>query len=144
MTVSRWQAIGRTKRNLFAVSTVSMERMDRKPLALVIMLLIAGLAPASAIIGFCTRMPCCNHASAAPLAFATEADDCCTSITCFESPSAKLTNGAANGHALLPIPALVDVPVVASPIRLRAGDVVDTSPPAGTRHRLALLSILLI
>jgi len=36
--------------------------MNRKPLALAIVLLIAGLAPPpSAIMGFCKRMPCCNH-----------------------------------------------------------------------------------
>ena len=71
---------GRICRNLFMVSAVSLERMllvsaskmNRKGLALVIVLFLAGLAPAAAIIGFCTRMPCCNHASGSPLELTTE------------------------------------------------------------------------
>ncbi|HYC61040.1 MAG TPA: hypothetical protein VEK79_15875 [Thermoanaerobaculia bacterium] len=33
--------------------------MTRKTLALAVVLLIAGLAPATAVIGFCAKMPCC-------------------------------------------------------------------------------------
>ena len=123
---------------------VTTSKMNRKPIALAIVLFIAGLAPASAIIGFCTRMPCCNHASAAPLAFATEANDCCTTITCYESPSAKLTNGTASSYVPFATPALLDAAVVDPPIQFRTREVVDTSPPVGTRRRLAILSTLLI
>ena len=123
---------------------VTASKMNRKPIALAIVLLIAGLAPASAIIGFCTRMPCCNHAAAAPLAFATEATDCCTTITCYESPSAKLTNGTASSYTLLATPALVSAALIAPSPQFIAREVVDPSPPVGTRHRLAILSTLLI
>jgi len=123
---------------------VTASKMNRKPIALFIVLLIAGLAPASAIIGFCARMPCCNHASGAPLAFATESNDCCTTITCYESPSAKLTNGTASGYTLLTIPAVVPTALIAPSPRFIAREVVDTSPPIKARHRLAILSTLLV
>ena len=119
--------------------------MNRTRIALLIVLLIAGIAPASAIIGFCTRMPCCNHTPAASLAFAAQADDCCTTITCYESPSAKLTNGAASGYMLLATPPLVNAAaVVAAPTQRRTREVADVSPPLSTQHRLAILSTLLI
>jgi len=122
---------------------VTASKMSRKPLALVIVLLIAGLAPAAAIIGFCTRMPCCNHASAATLAFSTEATDCCTTITCYESPSAKLAIHTASADSALHTPALTAV--AATPSRPGAtSKPIDTSPPAGARQRLAAFSVLRI
>ena len=56
--------------------------MHRKPLALAIVLIIAGLAPATAIIGFCKRMPCCSHTADVSAALSTERTDCCTTVTC--------------------------------------------------------------
>jgi hypothetical protein len=53
---------------------------NRRALALAIVLLIAGLAPASAIIGFCTRMPCFSHARDAATAFSTEGFRCRVSV----------------------------------------------------------------
>ncbi|HJW93761.1 MAG TPA: hypothetical protein VJ901_09095 [Thermoanaerobaculia bacterium] len=115
--------------------------MTRKPLALAIVLLIAGLTPATAIIGFCTRMPCCNHDAAAVLA-ASNANDCCTTITCYETPSAKLAPGTS---AQVSIAAPVAVRVAFVNVQPRsARKHVDTSPPLETRHRLAILSTLLI
>jgi len=122
---------------------LSASKMNRKPLALAIVLLLTGLAPVATIIGFCTRMPCCNHASGRPLAFSTEAHDCCTTITCYEPPCVKLTNGVAASDALLATPVLVHVAVAPPPQRIAAAGA-DTSPPIHTRHRLAILSTLLI
>lgn len=116
--------------------------MNRKPLALAIMLVIAGLAPAAAIVGFCARMPCCEHSAPAPVVLSTQTDDCCTTITCYETPSVKLTKRASS-DAVLTMPAVVSVPIVASRACTER-EFVDTSPPLGTRHRLAILSILLI
>ena len=137
-------------RNLSPAAAVSLERivlvlrstMIRKPLTLAIVLLIAGLAPAAAIIGFCTRMPCCSHAPDAMLAPATERGDCCTTITCYDTPAAKLTgSSAAPTVAFAPaLAALSAVPRVA-PAPARTFN--DTSP-RGAVDRLALLSILLI
>lgn len=123
---------------------VSASTMNRKPLALAIVLLIASLAPATAIIGFCTRMPCCSHPSAEPLALAAESTDCCTTITCYESPSLKLTTAPSAAVALLSAPALVSVapaPPAAPPV---AQTFDDPSPPVPVRHRLAILKTLLI
>src|SRR5439155_1648575 len=126
------------------VCSVLRSIMIRKLLTAAIVFLIAGLTPAGAIIGFCTRMPCCNHASAVPLAFASEANDCCTMITCYESPSAKLTNGTATSCTLLTTPALVPAALLVRSSQLIARELVDISPPIETRHRLATLSTLLI
>ncbi|MCU1347030.1 MAG: hypothetical protein JWO56_60 [Acidobacteria bacterium] len=117
--------------------------MNRKPLALLIVLLIAGLAPAAAIIGFCARMPCCRHAPAAPLAFSTGGRDCCTSVTCYDAPSAKLTAGAA-ASALAAVPALRSTTAVFQPAPVALRPFIDTSPPRDAGDRLAVLSILLI
>lgn len=123
---------------------VSTPKMNRKAIALTIVLLLAGLAPASAIIGFCTRMPCCSHAaSGTAAAFSAERTDCCTTITCYDVPSAKLTNLNSSANVALSVPARVAVAVIA-PTPAPTRELIDTSPPASPRHRLALLSILLI
>jgi hypothetical protein len=120
--------------------------MNRKALALAIVLLVAGLAPASAIIGFCARMPCCSHPSnATTAAFSTERNDCCTTIACYESPSLKLSAAPTSADAVLATPALIitTAPAIApAPIVTQA--FADTSPPLSSRHRLAVLSTLLI
>jgi hypothetical protein len=116
----------------------------RRPLALAIVLMIAGLAPAAAIIGFCARMPCCSHTASASLALANERADCCTTITCYESPAAKMANASSFDCAYVVAPALLSpAPVpIAGPSVAQA--VVDTSPPLTLRHRLAVLSILVV
>jgi hypothetical protein len=123
---------------------VSASMMNRRALALAIVLLIAGLAPASAIIGFCTRMPCCSHAPDAALALATERGDCCTTITCYDTPAAKVTTGASAAASAAVAPALA---AVVPALRLAphvAHTFTDTSPPRAVSDRLAVLSILLI
>lgn len=118
--------------------------MNRKAIALAIVLLIAGLAPASAIIGFCTRMPCCSHAPSDNLAtFSTDGTDCCTTITCHPSPSAKLATRAVSVDVAFAAPALLPVATVSS-ASVTSREVADTSPPVTVRQRLAALSTLLI
>ena len=118
--------------------------MNRKPLALAIVLLITALAPATAIIGFCTRMPCCSHAAAAALAFAKERADCCTTITCYESPSVKLTTGPLSTLHVVAMPALISAAPATPMTSIVALATIDTWPPMTVRHRLAVLSTLLI
>lgn len=118
--------------------------MTRKPLALAIVLIIAALAPATAIIGFCTRMPCCSHAADAAAALSTERTDCCTTITCYDSPSVKLTSGRSATVDLLAMPALVSMVPPTTMSAFLAHAPVDPSPPMTVRHRLAALSTLLI
>jgi len=117
--------------------------MIRKLLTAAIVLLIAGIAPASPIIGFCTRMPCCNHPFDAQPAFSTETNDCCTTITCYESPSARLTN-PTTPDAISAMPAVVPCIVSAPLPQPAARAIVEPSPPMKTRHRLAVLSTLRI
>ena len=118
--------------------------MNRKPLALAIVLIIAALAPATAIIGFCTRMPCCSHAANASVALSTERNDCCTTINCYESPSAKLTIGTSPTADVLATPALVSVGPMPTMAAVLARAPIDTSPAMTQQHRLAALSTLLI
>jgi hypothetical protein len=119
--------------------------MNRKSLALAIVLLIAGLAPATAIIGFCARMPCCSHASEATAAFSTERNDCCTTIACYESPSATFATAGSTPLSLIVTPLITrDVPALHAPGSTIAAAVADTSPPRCTSDRLAVLSTLLI
>jgi hypothetical protein len=119
-------------------------RMNRKPLVLAIVLIIAALAPATAIIGFCARMPCCSHAAGASAALSTERADCCTTITCYESPSAKLTIGTSPIPDLTAMPTLVSVAPAQTMTSVFAHALIDPSPPITLRHRLAILSTLLI
>jgi hypothetical protein len=117
--------------------------MNRRALAFAIVLLIAGLAPATAIIGFCARMSCCRYADTTA-ALGTETRDCCTTLACYESPTARLTSTFALAAALVAAPAL---PVIApaAPVPLRVGSVrSDRSPPPDVGVRLAVLSTLLI
>ena len=122
-----------------------MRDMPRKPLALAIVLLLAGLAPVTAIIGFCARMPCCAHASADPVAVTMPAADCCTTIACYVAPSAKLTAAASASPSLVFALASAGAPAaILAPPALTAPAPIDTSPPRTAQHRLALLSVFLI
>jgi hypothetical protein len=116
-----------------------------KTMALAIALLLTIIAPASAIIGFCARMPCCGHSSSDSLSFATERADCCTTLTCYESPSAKLATTVSAPLSLLTAPLLVlGDPAVPPPDPTNTRAPIDTSPPPALRNRLAVLATLLI
>lgn len=117
--------------------------MNRKSLALLIVLMSAGLAPATAIIGFCARMPCCRHAAPLPLAFTGTATDCCTTIACYESPSARLGTTTVLSQLVVATP-VVEASVKQLPAVTATVAPIDTSPPRATPDRLAQLSILLI
>jgi hypothetical protein len=117
--------------------------MTRKPLTLAIVLLIAGLAPLAAIIGFCTQMRCCSHAAEATIAVTTERGDCCTTITCYDAAPAKLTTAAASAPAVATSPLAVRSAAPRMALRL-ARTFTDTSPPRAIADRLAILSLLLI
>jgi hypothetical protein len=119
----------------------------RKALVLLFGLLIIGVVPATAVIGFCAKMPCCFavHGHEQP-AFASERPDCCDSIKCAETPAQHLGLTTAikwltGNVTLIPQP-LVIAPDAPS---LRARDLHDLAPPPPTaRQRLSVLSLLLI
>lgn len=120
--------------------------MTRKTLALTIALLISSLAPATAVIGFCARMPCCEHkAGTVPQpVLTTERADCCTTINCYEAPSQDLTVKDSAKASVAAAPTISAVAVVdALPAHPRL-IVDDASPPKTLRERLSTLSALLI
>ena len=117
----------------------SAAKMNRKAIALAIVMLLAGLAPAAAIIGFCTRMPCCSHAPSHPeAAFSTERGGCCSAITCYDAPSAKLTKRTASADAALASPVIVGSCGRAAARPYVACERIDPSPP---RSSLSVLRI---
>lgn len=113
----------------------------RRSFAILIVLVIAGLTPASAIIGYCARMPCCHHASPQPLEISADANHCCTTVACYDTPSVKLTGN-------LSLPVFVAARVLTPAVIVLAGPQlspdISASPPPTTQQRLAILSVLLI
>ena len=120
--------------------------MTRKTLALTIALLIPSLAPATAVIGFCARMPCCEHkANALPQpALTTERADCCTTINCYEAPSQDLTVKDSAKASVAAAPAISAIAVAAALPAHPLLIVDDASPPRTVGERLSTLSTLLI
>ena len=118
--------------------------MIHKVLALAVVLIVSGLAPATAVIGFCAKMPCCFDEAHDGPALTTNNADCCSTISCYEGPphdlsvTAKAKTAAATTLALLAVAPAIP----AAPIQRHAFD--DTSPPLTTKQRLSSLSILLI
>ncbi len=120
--------------------------MIRKALALTIVLLISSLATATAVIGFCAKMPCCEHkAGAVPQpVLSTERADCCTTINCYEAPAQKLTTKDTAKVSVVAVPMIATLSA-AAPLRAHsAQSFSDTSPPKTVRERLSTLATLLI
>ena len=118
--------------------------MTRKVLALLVVLIATGLAPATAVLGFCAKMPCCFEEAEKGPAFAVNMADCCSAISCYEAPPHEL---AASGKAkVFTATALATLPVTAAmpPLAAARGTFDDTSPPPTTSERLSTLSIFLI
>ena len=119
--------------------------MTRKVLALAVVLIVSGLAPATAVIGFCAKMPCCFGEAHDGPALAANNADCCSTISCYEAPSHELTVSAKAKTTTAAGPAVLAV-VAALPAAPNVGSYSfdDTSPPPTTKQRLSSLSILLI
>lgn len=119
--------------------------MTRKVLALAVVLIVSSVAPATAVIGFCAKMPCCfGDSHEGPVLGANDAD-CCTTISCYEAPSHELTVTAkAKTATITAAPTVLPVVAAVPPMRVERRAFDDTSPPPTTRQRLSSLSILLI
>lgn len=115
----------------------------RQMFALMVILTIACITPATAVIGFCAKMPCCFGEAQQTPALGTPMADCCTTINCYEAPSHKLTT-SSEAKVSTPTLPLWSANLVASPINASQLTFDDTSPPLTTRERLSSLSILLI
>lgn len=119
--------------------------MSRKVLALLVILIAVGLGPATAVLGFCAKMPCCfSEGQDGSPAIAVNMPDCCTTINCYEAPSNELTvSGKAKlltGTTAAVLPVVAGVPT--APVIHRVFH--DVSPPPTTVERLASLSVFLI
>jgi hypothetical protein len=119
--------------------------VPRKTLALTIVLVVSSLAPTTAILGFCAKMPCCFGETEERPALATNMPDCCSTINCYEVPPHELA--AAGKAKTFTVTTLATPPVApATPqvsiARPLTSD--DTSPPRTTSERLSTLSIFLI
>ena len=119
-------------------------RLTRTALALVIVLITAGLGPVTAVIGFCAMMPCCFDESHSGSALVAYDAGCCTTINCYEGPSRELTVSAKASTAALTAPAILPVALSLDIIPAVQHPFGDTSPPPTTQQRLSALSILLI
>ena len=118
--------------------------MIGKALALVLVMLLSALAPATAVLGFCAKMPCCFDEAHDGQALETNNAGCCTTINCYEAPSHELTVSAkaktVHATASVVLPAIAPIPV----LEIASATFDDPSPPLTTKQRLASLSILLI
>jgi len=116
-------------------------QMLRKIVVAVVVILVAGFAPATAVIGFCAQMPCCFDGESLPgPALASNMADCCSTINCAESPSADL-NAKAKVKSLSETQLVFYATTPAAPLDERSRvAVADTSPPPTTLARLVTLS----
>jgi len=118
--------------------------MKRKTLALIVVLIVTGLAPATAVLGFCARMPCCFTQSHLGPILSVGTSDCCNTISCYEVPPHEST-ASAKAHVLMADAPAVLPAATLFPARPAVKHVfVDLSPPRTTGDRLAALSVLLI
>jgi hypothetical protein len=119
----------------------------RKALVLAFAVLIAGVVPATAVIGFCARMPCCfAHEREASVELTAEHPDCCDSINCAETPPQdfdRASSARSLTQTLVVFPQTVTIAPAAPTLPVR--DYHDLAPPPPTaRQRLSVLSLLLI
>jgi len=115
--------------------------MLRKIVVGVVVLLVAGVVPATALIGFCAQMPCCFGGTAQPEpALASNMGDCCSTINCTEPPSRDLNaNAMAKSPSETQVVTYATIPAVQLGEDIRAA-VADNSPPPTTLARLVSLS----
>lgn len=120
----------------------------RKALVLVLAVLILGVVPATAVIGFCAKMPCCfaDPQDSQGLAFSAPMADCCDSITCAETQPQELGLSSAVKMVAKVLSATPELAmVVAAMPGLQVAGYIDTSPPPPSQHqRLSTLSAFLI
>ena len=118
----------------------------RKSLTLGFALLIALAVPATAMAGFCARMPCCFTFSEASAGteIGRPSTDCCNSVSCAENPPQKLMTpqGAKFVQTLAVLPSAV--PAITRTNALSARVFETDSPPKTVHQRLAALSVFLI
>lgn len=120
----------------------------RKALVLIVAVLIIGVVPATAVIGFCAKMPCCfpKPSPAGTVSLKAAAQDCCTSIACAETSPQKLDRTPSlKSPTTNPLVLAATAAVVPDAPALLVRDYHDLAPPPPTvRQRLSVFSLLLI
>ena len=118
--------------------------VTRKIFVFVIVLIISGVAPATAVLGFCAKMPCCfNEPNEGPVIGADTAH-CCSTISCYEAPSNELTVSAKAKSIVSPALAVMPFTTTIPNIHEVGRAFDDGSPPRTTQQRLSSLSTFLI
>ena len=118
--------------------------MTRKVLTLLVVLVVSGLVPASAAIGFCAKMPCCVGDSNGGQAFEVKTPSCCSTISCDEAPPQNLALSGKLQLVTSDAPAMLLVASVVTPVKRTNHPVISTAPPPTTSERLSSLSSFLI
>lgn len=139
-----WKHFGLARRLMAWMLLASSPSMTRKVLALVVVLITSSLAPATAVLGFCAKMPCCFGEAGDGPALTANMADCCSTISCYEAPSHDVTVSAKakvfTATTVAALPVTLAMPQVSA--ARRTFD--DTSPPPTTSERLSSLSVFLI
>ncbi len=112
---------------------------------LLLLIVAAALVPATAIAGFCAKMPCCfSQASEGTGSQSLSESDCCSTVSCAEAPSQDITLSETAkqfaSNAPVSFAALVDAPH--TPFVCRTCE--HSSPPRTSSQRLSALSTFLI
>jgi hypothetical protein len=118
--------------------------MSRKVLALVIVLIVSSLAPATAMLGSCATMPCCAGTAGQSTAVNVERPDCCATITCYEAPSPELSLSAKEKPFTATTLATLTVTLATRQVAVARGTSDDPSPPPKISKRLSSLSTFLL
>jgi len=123
---------------------VSSLSMTRKVLTLLVVLVVSGLVPATAAIGFCANMPCCAGEAKGLPALDVKTADCCSTISCDEPPPKDLTVSPKLKFFTAATPATLLVAGVVAPISRPLHPYHPSAPPPTTSERLSSLSSFLI
>lgn len=116
----------------------------RRTFAVLIALLVSGLAPATVAIGFCAKRPCCVGEAGLGPVLAVDMSDCCTAISCSDEPSQDLVVSAKANVLMVSTLAMLPVAPAVPQVSEAAHTFDDTSPPPTTSARLSSLSVFRI
>lgn len=116
----------------------------RRTFALLVALLVSGLAPATVAIGFCVKKPCCVGEAGHGSVLAVDMSDCCTTISCSDEPSQDLAVSAKAKVLIVSTLAMLPVVPAVPQVSETAHTFDDTSPPPTTSERLSSLSVFRI
>lgn len=116
----------------------------RKAALLVLSLLIIGIGPVTAGLGFCAKLPCCSDESHHDITARMSRPDCCDPVSCAEMQAQELTVSKSRTAQPAVITIASDVIVLVDAPRVSPRSIDDLLPPRTSQQRLSTLSLLLI